>query len=218
MEAGVQCMPTKGASQTLKPYQEAIAEFGPGFEATLWTSPEAQIKRFDIMMEMVDFTDQILIDAGCGIGDFAARLIHCAVSYRGYIGLDGLEGMVQTATERDLRQSKFIVADFERQPQVFAAHQPDWICFSGSLNTFTPRQLRVVVGTAFENARCGVVFNVLSNRAHPRYPVKVSPARRMNVVKLLDWALSLSSRVQFRQEYLDGHDGTFVIEKDASVG
>jgi hypothetical protein len=40
----------------------------------------------------------------------------------------------------------------------------------------------------------------------------------MNVVKLLDWALSLSSSVQFRQEYLDGHDGTFVIEKDASVG
>ena len=95
-------------------------------------------------------------------------------------------------------------------------YQPDWTCFSGSLNTFTPRQLRVVVGAAFSISRCGVVFNVLSDRAHRRFPRKVNPARRMNVVKLLDWTLGLSSRVQFRQDYLDGHDATFIVEKDRS--
>ncbi len=211
-------MASKGASQTLKPYQEAIAEFGPGFEATLWSSPQAQIKRFDVMLEMVDLTDQRVVDAGCGIGDFAARLLHRDVQFRSYVGLDGLEGMVQKASERGLERCHFEVADFERHPDVFTKHQPDWTCFSGSLNTFTQRQLRLVVGAALDQSRCGVVFNVLSNRAHQRFPVKVSPARRMNVVKLLDWTLGLSSRVQFRQDYLDGHDATFIIEKDDSKG
>ena len=42
----------------------------------------------------------------------------------------------------------------------------------------------------------------------------LSPARRFNTVRWIERSMRVSSRVAFRQDYLDGHDATIAILKD----
>ncbi len=53
----------------LQPYRKAVEKFGPGFEATLWGTKEAQQLRFEVMIELAGFEECVILDAGCGQGD-----------------------------------------------------------------------------------------------------------------------------------------------------
>ena len=68
-------MADRGDKAYLQPYREAVERHGPSFEATLWHSVEAQALRFDVMIGLVDLDGRSVLDAGCGQGDFAARLL-----------------------------------------------------------------------------------------------------------------------------------------------
>ena len=90
------------SEQYLKPYREAMKRYGPGFEATLWNSREAQVLRFDVMIDLARFAEGVVLDAGCGQGDFAARLIERGVEFTRYVGIDAMPQMIETARERQL--------------------------------------------------------------------------------------------------------------------
>ena len=197
----------------LRPYREAVKAFGASFEATLWLSREMQARRFGVLTEMVDFTGRVIVDAGCGLGDFAHFLEMCEVPYGRYVGLEALPEMVAAASARGLAEAEFHVADFARGVHVFLEHEPDVIVFSGSLNTFERGAMLEVVERAFAGCRESVAFNFLSTRN----PIPVSdpddPARRQDPVSVLEWCFGLTSRVAFRQDYMDGRDATIVLLK-----
>lgn len=206
-------MKYKSADKYLDPYREAVKEHGAGFNATLWMSREAQVLRFDVMTKMAEFADSIILDAGCGSGDFAAHLIEKKIAITKYLGIDGVDEQIEKAKEREIQRSDFIKGDFVGDPAIFQSLSPDWICFSGSLNTLTEKKSKEILEHAFHAAAKGIVFNFLSDRAHKKNLDRdTKPARRFNTVKILDWALSLTVKVQFRQEYLDGHDATIAME------
>ena len=199
----------------LQPYREAVERFGPAFEATLWNSPEAQRLRFDVMIELADLDDAVLLDAGCGRGDLAARLLQRGVQYRRYVGLDAVAEMVQAARKRDLPRCEFVTGDAVADPNLLETGGPDYVCISGTLNTMDDETAARLVRGAFNAAARGVVFNFLSTRHHPRWAgVDLTPARRFDPLTWLELALGLSSRVVFTQAYLDGHDATVLIEHD----
>lgn len=199
----------------LDPYRSAIRRHGPGFEATLWASRAAQRVRFDVMIELAGFEQCTIVDAGCGTGDFAARLIERGVGFRRFIGIDALEQMIAEAGSRGLARCEFIAADFVARPEVLAGHDADFVCFSGSLNTMDDEMAMRLVRTAFDAAAQGVVFNFLSNRPHARWGDKdLTPARRFDTAKWLDWSMQQTSRVSFTQAYLDGHDATVMMVQD----
>ncbi|MCH7547329.1 MAG: class I SAM-dependent methyltransferase [Planctomycetes bacterium] len=199
----------------LKPYQQAVEKFGPGFEATLWGTKEAQQLRFEVMIELAGFEECVILDAGCGQGDFGAYLLERKVLFSRYVGIDAMEAMIVKAIERGLPRCEFQVADFVTNPDVLNLVEADYICLSGSLNTMDDDTARKLIEAALEASAQGVIFNFLSDRPHPKWAEKnLGPARRFDTKAWLDWSLSQSSRVSFTQDYLDGHDATIMIRHD----
>ncbi len=201
----------------LKPYAEAVRTHGAGFEATLWLSREKQAQRFAVIAEATDLTGRVIVDAGCGLGDFAAYLHERGVEYGRYIGLEAIPEMVARARSRALPEARFEVVDFARDADCFArlakSDRYDIAVFSGSLNTFDEDHARAVVRRAFDEAGIGgggggVVFNFLSSRHGKEHTPDPSPARRFDPLRMADWALGLTPRVLLRQDYMGGHDAT----------
>ncbi len=208
-------MGDQGSDSYLDPYREAVGRHGPGFAATLWGSREAQIKRFDVMVELAGFESCVVLDAGCGEGDYAARLLERRVPFERFVGVDAVAEMIESARRRDLPRCVFEVRDVVADPAVLSTAGPDFVCISGALNTMDEPVARSLVAGAFEAAAQGVVFNFLSNRAHPRWARRdIGPARRFDTASWLDWAMTLTSRVEFTQSYMDGHDATIMIRRD----
>jgi SAM-dependent methyltransferase len=211
-------MADRGDKAYLQPYREAVERHGAGFEATLWHSVEAQALRFDVMIGLLDLEGRTVLDAGCGQGDFAARLLERGVAFARYVGVDALPEMVEAARERRLERCEFICRDAVADPAVLRTGAPDYVCISGTLNTMDEPTARRLVGAAFEAAARAVVFNFLSSPDHPRFAGRVTaPARRFDPLRWLEFALGLSTRVTFTQGYLDGHDATVLIEKENPV-
>ncbi len=199
----------------LQPYRKAVEKFGPGFEATLWGTREAQQLRFEVMIEMAGFDDCVILDAGCGQGDFAAYLLERDVPFSRFVGIDAMEAMIEKAIERGLPRCEFQVANFVSSPEVMKHVEADYVCLSGSLNTMDDDMARQLIEAALEASAQGVIFNFLSDRPHPKWADKdLGPSRRFDTKAWLDWALGKSSRVSFTQDYLDGHDATIMIRHD----
>ena len=199
----------------LKPYRRAVERFGAGFEATLWGSRDAQTLRFDVMIDVARFEGCVILDAGCGQGDFAARLLERSVAFKRYVGVDALEQMIEVARVRELPRCEFLCADVLADPAIVAGQQPDYVCISGTLNTMDESAARRLVASSFGAAARGVAFNFLSSRPHRCWEGKdLTPARRFDPLRWLDFSLSLSSRVSFTQAYLFGHDATINILHD----
>ncbi|MHC5022485.1 MAG: class I SAM-dependent methyltransferase [Planctomycetota bacterium] len=208
-------MTERRSDKFLEPYRDAVARHGPSFEATLWGSRDAQVLRFDVMIDLAGFEGCTVLDAGCGRGDFARRLLEREVEFASFIGLDAMKAMIDSARALDLPRCRFEVADFVSEPAVLETGAPDYICISGALNTMDDESARGVVQAAFDAAAQGVVFNFLSNRPHPRWAGRdLTPARRFDTLAWIDWSLARTSRIAFRQDYLDGHDATIMLRHD----
>lgn len=202
----------------LHPYSEAMSHFGPGFEATLWQNRASQSLRFDVAMSLVDFSAVRLADLGCGPGDLIAHLKERDVEPSSYLGIDAQPEMIELAkSNHEGDAAEFLAVDLVADSGILTRWDPD-VCFlSGTLNTMPPRMAWKLVMLAYESSRVGVVFNFLSDRPHERFSKKdLKPARRFNTAKWLDRSMGVSSRVAFRQDYLDGHDATIAILKESS--
>ncbi len=207
------------APSYLAPYRAALASHGASFEATGWKNRDMQLARFDIMMEMTDFTGRVIVDAGSGLGGMAEHLNERGVQYGRYIGLDAMPEMIDQSRTRNIPEAEFVVSDFAGETDSFdrftkRAGGPgaELIIFSGSLNTMHEDAALEVLERAWAAATEGVLFNFLSDRAVPKLLAKdAAPARRFNTIRLLDWALTKTPAVQFRQDYFAGHDATIAM-------
>lgn len=225
-------MSERECERYLQPYREAIKRFGAGFQATLWASPQGQRTRFDVMIDLIGagalgaacgaaaselrgLDDAVVLDVGCGTGDFAQRLIEREVRFARYIGVDAVSEMVDAASARHLPRCEFVVGDVLADAAILAKARPDFVSISGTLNTMDEDTARRLVQMCFEAATHGVAFNFLSNRPDEQWQDRdLGPARRFDTIRWLDWSLHLTSLVRFAQDYLDGHDATIVMRRE----
>lgn len=202
----------------LDPYREAVDRFGATFDATLWNSREFQRLRFEVLRGLVDLEGLTLLDAGCGLGDLCEHLHERNVQLARYVGVDGVPEIVSAAQQRGLPRAEFHCRDFVADDEALRLGEPDIIFFSGSLNTLPEETARRVAQRAWEAARRGIVFNFLSSRASAPWRERdTGPARRFDTLDWLDWALGATSQVQFRQDYLAGHDATIGMFRASGV-
>lgn len=198
----------------LHPYREAEHAHGHDFGVTLWASPKSQRIRFRVMSQMAPLAGKRILDAGCSRGDFAAWLIEHEVRYGRYIGIDGLEGVIDYARQRNLPEAEFHSGDFLAHPELLRTGEPEVVVISGTLNTMSNRAVRRTLDAAWAAAGEMLLFNFLSNRTGPGAPPQGKPARRLDTLWLLDWAMSKTWAVRFRQDYFpDGHDATILMRK-----
>ena len=208
-------MAARASDPYLHPYREAEDTHGSDFAVTLWASPKSQRVRFDVFAQMAPLVGKRILDAGCSRGDFAAYLVQQGIQYERYIGVDGLQGVIDYAQQRGLPESEFHVGDMVNNPDVLRVGEPQVIVISGTLNTMNNRAVRRALENAWNAAGEMLLFNFLSDCTGPGAPPQGKPARRLDTMWLMDWALSKTWAVQFRQDYFDaGHDATILMRKD----
>lgn len=209
----------------LEPYRKAVADAGPGFEALLWKSREFQTRRFEIIAETSSLHGRVVCDLGCGRADFALFLHTTNAGVKRYIGIDGIEELVEASRTRtqgeNIPNCVFHCHDFVAEVGLFdqlVAHAGvEVFVLSGSLNTLDqPAAERVLdrIWSALTDAGRGeLAFNFLSDRHDPRgRSQSTGPANRFDTHRLLGWALDRSPLLRFRHDYLKGHDATIVMQ------
>lgn len=136
----------------LRPYAEATADLGAGFDALLWRNRDFQIRRFDLLAELAPPEGRVVADLGAGLADLGARLADLGRHPAGYVaveGIDDLAAQAQAACEALPFPAAALRADFAADRGLFQTLVERRGCrvlvFSGSLNTFAePRALRVL--------------------------------------------------------------------------
>lgn len=205
-------MPERPCDKYLHPYRQAVKQFGPSFHATLWTSRESQRIRFDVMIDFAGLDDCVIVDAGCGTGDFAGHLIESKIEFERYVGIDAVPEVIEVAKRRNLTRCEFRLADLVHDQSPLCEIRPDFVCISGTLNTMEEDLARTLVQASFEASSQGVIFNFLSDRPAPRWSTHdIGPATRFNTIEWVNWALEKTPRVSFTQDYLEGHDATILM-------
>ncbi len=202
------------AEPYLKPYRDHVDEHGAGFAATLWASRESQRRRFDAIVQSGYFGGKRVLDAGCSRGDFAEYLIERGIDYDRYVGVDGVDEVIDHAQRQNIPRSEFHVGDLVADPALFTLSEPHIIVVSGTLNTMTDDQVDTLLQSAWRATRQTLMFNFLSDRCGPGASPQAYPARRLNTLAWLDWAFRRTHHVVFRQDYFPhGHDAMIVMRK-----
>lgn len=202
------------AHDPIQPYRQSHQRHGNQFKVTLWANERSQRLRFKVLAQLGRLAGKRVLDAGCSRGDFAAYLVEKGVEYERYIGVDALAEVVEFARSRNLPRTEFHAGDLLADPSLFKRGQPDVICVSGTLNTMTDAQAIRFLEGAWAATGEALIFNFLSGRPGRDAPVQYPPARRINPFLFLDWALSHTSNVTFRQDYFRaGHDATIMMRK-----
>jgi SAM-dependent methyltransferase len=198
----------------LEPYRRAVDQFGDTFEVALWATPVTQLSRFEVFAQMGDLGGKRVLDAGCGRGDFAAWLVEQQIEFTSFVGVDGVPELIEFARARGLPRAEFRCGDLLNDADLPTLGWPQVICISGTLNTLTLRQAIDVLDSCWAATQELLMFNFLSDLASRRTAPQLGPARRLNTLKLLDWAARRSEAIVYRQDYLPyGHDGTICMRK-----
>lgn len=206
--------PPSSGPDYLHPYRDMAARVGQRFEALLWSSRQTQAARFQAAIDMIDLTGRTVLDAGCGHADFAQFMDRRGVEYGRYIGLEALPEMLAEARRRNPPRAEFIQADFVADPRAFDAPRPapQIIVFSGSLNTLDQEAALPVLERAWRACSQALVFNFLCRpRAYDEGRLRGSPVRKFDAAAMVAWAIDRTPLVAFRQDYLEGTDGTIVM-------
>lgn len=198
----------------LTPYREAHLKSGSDFDVTLWASVRSQQRRFQVMHDMTLFEGKRVLDAGCSRGDFAAFLLDHKVRYERFVGVDGLCEVIEYARTRNLLDAEFHCGDFVHQPDLLRTGNPQIVTISGTLNTMPDDVVDMLLENAWAAAGETFIFNFLSDRCGPGATPQGPPARRLDTMRLLDWALKKTWAVQLRHDYFQhGHDATILMRK-----
>lgn len=200
----------------LQPYFAAVDEFGDDFAATLWKSRAGQIKRFDVLCSMLGsdvMTGSRLVDVGCGRGDLALWLRKAGVMPSHYEGVDAVQAMVEMAKpvlEHVGFPTGLSVFDPLERPERLQDLKPEIIVASGTLNAMEETVAQRFVEVMLAHATKAVAFNFLSSRHTMADVQPLGPSHRFDPLAMLDLVLRRTPNVQFRQDYLDGHDASIV--------
>ena len=193
----------------LEPYARAADQYGAGFRALLWASPNTQRARFDALMRLVDLKGRSVLDVGCGRADLLDHLLSKNIRPVHYVGLEAVPALSDAAEAKRHAEAMFVRADFVREP-VRMLVGADVVYFSGSLNTLDAAAFYRTIRLAYEGAAETLVFNFLCSPLlagaaylHWRPPTEV-----------IAFARTLTGDVRKLDDYLDG-DCTLALAKPA---
>jgi hypothetical protein len=196
----------------LRPYLDATAKHGAGFDSLLWANPAAQAARFAAIARWAEIENRTVLDAGCGRADLLDYLLNQRIRPSRYIGIEAVEPLAEVAQQKVLAQKLLSNAtiqrgDFLANPELLNQHA-DVIIFSGSLNTLTPDEFHSSLRIGWEYTRSELAFNFLCS---PR----LASGDHLNwypIGELKRFAESLTSDVAVDDSYRDG-DCTIVMRK-----
>ena len=168
-----------------------------GPEAQAWPNIFEQSVRFIALADIGIKPDDTVLDAGCGLGDFATYLADHDFQGR-YIGVDALPQMVERARRARFADGfdvRFECADIRDDP---VRWQADVVVASGIFVEMTEAEAHETIAALFRACRRAVSFSSLSSwdgSANEEGFLRLDPLRT------LDFCRSLSPRLLLRHEY-----------------
>jgi hypothetical protein len=191
----------------LRPYLDATARHGAGFDSLHWANPAAQAARFAAIARWTEIENRTILDAGCGRADLLDYLLNQRIRPRRYIGIEAVEPLAQAAEQKNLPNAEIQRGDFLANPDILNQHA-DVIIFSGSLNTLTPEDFYSSLRIGWQFTRSELAFNFLCT---PR----LAAADHLSWYPIGDlkrFAENLTPDVAVDDSYRDG-DCTIVMRK-----
>ncbi len=140
-------------------YRDNIEKYGVSAEGAGWDSAQTQRRRFSAIASCLgNMGNDVLVDAGCGFGDFYVYLEEKQTLPKTYIGLDLCAPMVKEAQQRT--GCNIVECDILRH----TLPEADWYVSSGSMNLLSRVETQLFIQRCFAKSRKGFVFNLLEGR------------------------------------------------------
>lgn len=182
-----------------KHYQELFRKYGSeDVRSVHWNSDESQFQRFMILCQLGNMNDCSVLDAGCGLGDFAPVLLE-RYPTASYTGLDLSPDFIAHCKE-SYPEHEFLCADLlQPLPQSY-----DWIVASGTFGYAIDNYYQLYydcIKQLFDYAHKGVAVNLLNARKHDPDPLYAT----FDPLDVHQFAMEISDRFILRQDYND-HD------------
>lgn len=194
------------ADQTVERYSKRYSEFGYDVKTLGWGSVGQQKYRFGQTLELEDLRGLDVLDVGCGFGDYADFLDKAGISYSSYTGFDINSDLLQEAKKRregqkDCHFRKVDMSNFSGDTVADVGVMLGVLNFN--LNNYLDNYEYSfqVIKNAFKLVRKSLIVDFLSTNLSPDYP-KEDFVFYHDPVRVLDFALSLSSNVALKHDYL----------------
>ena len=192
-------------------YDQLVARFGHDPRSCDYGRASSQIRKFDVLAQVMDLDSCSVLDVGCGFADFAGYLRDRFADIR-YTGVDITPAMVASARELHpdltIHQGDILAEDFGGPFDLVTANGIFYLMGDGA-----EELMRRIVARMFQLSRRAVAFNSLSTWAPDQEPGEfyADPAA------ILDFCRSLTPFVTVRHDYLR-HDFTIFLYHEQAGG
>jgi SAM-dependent methyltransferase len=178
-------------------YKYAIKRYGISAKGVHWNSEFTQYKRFEILTNFIKnkIQDSVIIDAGCGFGEYYNYLFDNDFKPKTYIGIDCEEKMIELALKRFLNVN-FYVKDVLND-ELFIG---DYYICSGAMNILNEEEIFVFIRKCFDASNRGFIFNFLKN----------DPLTNVNFIDILTYSKTLSNNIKIEETYLENDISIFI--------
>lgn len=139
-------------------YKKAIKEHGISPKGVHWNNKDSQYIRFEILYKLLKkgIHDSVIVDAGCGFGEFYNFVLDKKQKPKKYIGIDCYDQMV------DIAKTRFPSIDFfELDVLNDDLPQADYYIASGSLNILSKELFYEFIQKCYGASSKGFAFNFL---------------------------------------------------------
>lgn len=180
-------------------YSDSIKRFGISAQGVHWNSKYSQYTRFEIITACIqkELPTSVVIDAGCGFGEYFNYLSSKKHRIKKYIGIDCEESMINIAQER-FPQTEFYIKDVLTQ----TLQQADYYVCSGALNLLNKENFYHFIHQAWNNSTKGFVFNFLKEESFNH----ITPQ------EVIDFCHTLTPKIEIHDKYLK-NDMTLFLER-----
>jgi SAM-dependent methyltransferase len=192
-------------------YDQLVARFGHDPRSCDYGRATSQIRKFEVMAQVMDLESRSVLDVGCGFADFADYLrgrfkdVH-------YSGVDITPAMVKTARELHpdltIHQGDILAEDFAAPYDLVTANGIFYLMGEGA-----EAIMRRIVARMYQLSRKAVAFNSLSTWA----PEQEAGEFYADPAATLEFCRTLTPFVTLRHDYLR-HDFTVFLYREQAGG
>jgi len=173
-------------------YTSAIEMHGTTAKGVNWTSKETQEIRFDMILKMLPQKIDLIVDAGCGFGDFYTYMRKKKREPKKYIGIDSLIDMYSIASNKTAQE--IIIADITKDE---IPHANYYVC-SGAMNVLDRFETYLFIRNCFLACEDGFIFNILHGEDKSETYNYFSTSEIQNIAKELK-----VKKVIFKDGYME---------------